>query len=795
MPGNIEELEEIPLEQFGGLCTASDSSDVPVGMSPDCMDVQFLPGEVSTRPGTSSPYAAISGRIEWLRTFVPISGSIRVVSFTDAGVLTRWDDAGTPTTVSSALATSSRARSTTLFGTEFLAIGDGTIGTDRPYGYDDANLDRVSQEGPGAGPTVADSGTAGNVSAGLHGVVVWFETRRGAWTQCSPPVSWTALGGKKASLTGIPLGPANVSKRLLGFTGAGGADYYNLPKTLVINDNTTTALTVDFTDSSLLAGTKVNYLFTLQPLPPAAGVIDYNNRLLWWGVQPYMPFWRNLSFDGGFSASGLVPLGWTSDGTGGGAGVLEAFGYSYRITGDGVNGQRGGVTQNALIEAWTGTALILPNTAYTVRARVWRSAGANKGSLNIDLFGAVGTAIDTTGLHLDISTLPTSPAEFTATLTPAQAALSTDLVLRVFAYNDIGGILPNGEWVKVDDIRIYPSLKPRQGSVAYWSQAEEPDQYDAGDSLMQVRPDDGQELRGAYVIRGYCYLLKQRGLHVTQDDGENEPTDWPVQVVDEIVGTDSMQGWCLGDGFALIAARPGLYFHSGGPPVKISREVQRTWDSINWAAASTISVALEEEKRRVYIAVPTGASVRPNQLLVLDYSDGDGAYGALLTDPMSNEGQGRKWTIWRLSVDTVARVVRGDGPHIYLGGNAAGNNNVLMVDDTQRQDFGAVAINGYYDTAFLTLTGASRRNLFQFLTAYAYGSGTLSVTAYKPAFGGGTLQASLALSNPGTQDLQAPLNFNTERASFRFETNAVGSWFTMSKAAFYADEDPWAPIR
>jgi hypothetical protein len=42
--------------------------------------------------------------------------------------------------------------STTHFGREYMAFGDGTSGQDIPRQYDDANLDRVSQVGQGGGP-------------------------------------------------------------------------------------------------------------------------------------------------------------------------------------------------------------------------------------------------------------------------------------------------------------------------------------------------------------------------------------------------------------------------------------------------------------------------------------------------------------------------------------------------------------------------------------------------------------------------------------------------------------------
>ena len=148
----------------------------------------------------------------------------------------------------------------------------------------------------------------------MHQCAVVFVTRQGYWTAPSPPVSWTAAGSLKVSVTNIPTGPSNVVQRLLAFTASGGANFYNVPATMTINDNTTTSLTVDFTDTILLSGTSMDYLFSQIELPEQLGVVGYAERLFWWGERANMDNWRNLTFDGGWDASGNGrPLGWQLD--------------------------------------------------------------------------------------------------------------------------------------------------------------------------------------------------------------------------------------------------------------------------------------------------------------------------------------------------------------------------------------------------------------------------------------------------------------------------------------------------
>src|SRR5208337_4921218 len=144
---------------------------------------------------------------------------------------------------------------------------------------------------------------AGNIALGVHQVCVMFQTRQGYLTKPGPATSWTASGGKRAVVTNIPTGPSNVVARILCFTGAGGASFYYVGAggtlfsgNMVIADNATTSVVVDFSDAILLAGTNVDNLSRLVELGDCAGVIDYSERLFWWGERNKMDNWVNLGF-------------------------------------------------------------------------------------------------------------------------------------------------------------------------------------------------------------------------------------------------------------------------------------------------------------------------------------------------------------------------------------------------------------------------------------------------------------------------------------------------------------------
>jgi hypothetical protein len=971
---------DAPIEIFGGLVTDMSSADLPHGVSPDCQDVIFSNGGVATRPGLQTLFGPLAGNptVNYLKTYETLSGTLRALLLDANGVLYKEISAGVSTNVASGLSPNSFAHSTTLFAREYLAFSDGRNGVDLPRQFDDTNFDRVSQGGPGAGPSVVDenvvvaisaspngatqpaavaiaasptgatqngflvttttstahglavgqsvtisgvgvaayNGTfevlsvptttkftyvagvsglaasgggtsasatatiqttaahaflvgqlvsisgvtvagyngmfsisgvpdsthftyttatgglaasgagsaaaAGSVAAGVHQVCVIFKTRQGYLTQPGPATSWTASGNKRVVVTNIPVGPANVVARILCFTGAGGASFFYsgdgaalFGGNMVIRDNASTSAVIDFSDASLLATTNVDDLFRLIELSECAGVIDYAQRLFWWGERNKQNNWVNLGFDGGFTGPALphYPLGWAPDAAVGAGGTDEesfvVWGAAYSIVGDGATATRGLITQIAVQDA-LGADRIEAGTSYSVRARCARNLALTQGTLHIDLFSAAGGSSG--GLQLTAAQLTTSYVEYTAQLTAPLSTVPSDLILRVFA----DGTPTAGGQFYIDAIEIFPTAQPVNPSLVRASRVEDPESYDGINGLLSVAENNGQAIRSAFKLRERLYFVKEHSLHATQDDGVNEPALWSISEISRRVGTPSVRGVGVGEDWVVIAHRTGLYIFSGGEPVKISQEIQPTWNQINWQYGHTLWVTVDTKERRIFVGVPLGAATSPNAVLMLDYRDLDTADDIAGRPPISISYAGRKtatdktrkWSPWTIAANACALLERGDGTAIVaMGGGAPGvggggaTGKVYQLSDTQLSDDGN-AIPSYYTTHYFpertveqALNLGAHRKLFSYLTMFVEGAGNLSLTSFVDSPSVPQAQQPLPLSTPAVKDLELPINILGERVAFQVSTNQAGAWFRLQKFIPSVRVDPWAPVR
>ena len=149
---------EIPLEVLGGRVTEMAPTDLPEGVSPDEQDNTFIPGAVLTRPCLEKVLtnAPPNTTCTYQKSYVMPTGAIRNLYLFSNGQM-YWEDPINAPKIGNLLFTGpvgSYAKSATMFGREFIGINDTLHGATVPLQWDGVNLDRVTQDGPGAVPTV-----------------------------------------------------------------------------------------------------------------------------------------------------------------------------------------------------------------------------------------------------------------------------------------------------------------------------------------------------------------------------------------------------------------------------------------------------------------------------------------------------------------------------------------------------------------------------------------------------------------------------------------------------------------
>jgi hypothetical protein len=589
---------------------------------------------------------------------------------------------------------------------------------------------------------------------------------------------------------------------------------------MVISDNVTTSIILDFMDSTLENATSATNLFNLLELGECSCFTAYNERLFACGERNKVTNFVNTTFDGGFDTTNTFPLGWVVDpanGAGGGSaislGQTPYYGDAYCIQGDGATLNRGMIAESAF-QDWLGVPIIDINTAYSVRFRTacGNTGAGTQGSIVVELYspsiGSLGIA------SAGYQTLTATYKETVQAILPIQAVIPQDLVLRVYGT----GTINNGVFFLIDNIEFFPTLQPFINTTVRGSYALDPESFDQETGLQVVGSDDGYPVRSMFnLLDGKLYYVRELGLYSTEDDGQNEPSLWPMVEVSATVGTGSARGVGVGESWAIIAHKTGIYIFFGSEPVKISQEIQPDWDTVNWAYDHTIYVTVDTTNKRIHVGAPVGVSTVPNVEFVCDYaqlanSEGQTSAQDIASHPQAYysvynptkvvaPGKARKWTIWNISMNCATQAIRSDGSYHLLRGNAIGNGKVYDQVRTQLSDDG-VAINSQYQTAFMpqiddeqALQLGAHRKLFKYLTGYAAGSGNLSRFIYGPQGQRGVQLVNYPLRSPEEWDFESNLNWPGERASFLWGTNAVGSWWKVTKWIPNLQRDIVTPIR
>lgn len=154
---------DVTLSLFAGLKTDIAPADIPEGLSADNQDMIYLPGDAQSRPGlgkilTNGLLTTPNASVVYSKTYIQPDNTALTLFLTSDGRLWVENTATSPGAAFSPFQVPKTlyAQSVSAFGREYIAFSDLLHGQGVPLQYDGTFLDRVTQDGPGAGPSVTN---------------------------------------------------------------------------------------------------------------------------------------------------------------------------------------------------------------------------------------------------------------------------------------------------------------------------------------------------------------------------------------------------------------------------------------------------------------------------------------------------------------------------------------------------------------------------------------------------------------------------------------------------------------
>jgi hypothetical protein len=610
---------------------------------------------------------------------------------------------GSNLTIASATGGNSGSFTVAIAGADFAIAsenGDGvTAGTVFAFDPGISALGTVQNPifGDSVGGTLTFGGSQATIAPGTRLGCVFFITDKGEnnFTAPSPIVKFTIPANTNAiAFDNLPIGPANVIARGLAFTGANGGRFYFMDRVpqingvvlgtaTLINDNTTTSGTVQFTDQALFGGIAIdvpgNNLFQQVALNLPRGVNWYGDRMLWIGEKNTVIGFQNMDMAGGTLSGSTAPLGWTALGSG----QIQQLGFmpAYFVTGP----DMGQLTQSAYQTA-AGVEILQPLLNYSLR--FWLS-GVKTGQLQALIY-SISTGFNSTATF-DLSTR-TNDGYYTIDFdTPMPNTIPSDMTLSIaFA------TVPNGQTAIIRDMQIIYTDNPNRNPVARFSYVQNPDAYDALTGNAGPN-DDSTELRATAVLQESLYFITEKGQYSIQQIGNTEPSSWDPQQVADKCGAFDANSVTTGKGWIAWAGPEGTFWFAGGLPEKISATIAPTWRQVS----GVTNVFNDADQERVYFGIP-------GKQLVYDYHE------------IALGGAG-KWCPWKRPVNWVSK--SSNGTVFTIGAKFFHLDSAAGVDD---DDLGP--IGGYYTFAAVA-SGITRKD-FDYLGLEISGAGILTPFLY-----------------------------------------------------------------
>lgn len=577
-----------------------------------------------------------------------------------------------------------RAVGVSKYGRVYMGLSDGREPLDYPRMYESVpgnSAPRLYPIGmdPPAGMLSTADGTSGNVVVGNRNAVVCYVSR---WGDVSPPSfvkAFSTGGSKRLTISNIPIGPSWVTARWIFISPIGGGRKMYCIQAAQVGDNSTTSIDIDFDETTLLSGTELAAVSRCYPVPACRGIGSVGDRIAAFGARPYVyphvivyepPVGyttfanagvslglQNVRLNGGAwttVAQGDIPGGWTTNGANSyGISRIQsgtgALGDCVRITGNGSAGRDGKIFQSGLfVRSSQGfpTYLFQPGRKYGVRIKTRTNfSGSNaKGKLRVTVcYGSsVGGTVwldlwvktyDAGGVYtnarnVDVGTYNTSLWQtYESTTATFDASQGAGQFCVLVGHDETNGALYNNEQVEWDWLEFFED-GVGESSQIYFSNSLRPGMFDWLTGVRTASKDDGQAVMSVFSAFNQYWIVKENSVHSLTEIAGTEPAQWVVQKVSQNVGTNSVDGICVGQNFAVIGDDSGVYAFTGAEPILLTDEISTVFRSNMGGQSNMISYNVPLNRREMRVGIDDSQKeihvFAGTEWWVCDYADGLG---------------------------------------------------------------------------------------------------------------------------------------------------------------------------
>lgn len=158
-------------------------------------------------------------------------------------------------------------------------------------------------------------------------------------------------------------------------------------------------------------------------------------------------------------------------------------------------------------------------------------------------------------------------------------------------------------------------------SIVRVSNAGEPEAFNEIDGFITI-PGDGTPVVYCQEQRDVLYIFKQTKTYAVTDNGD-VPTSWPVQVIDQGIGTTRhgigtiMDSGGVNVDMLLVADFTGVMVFSGTYQLpELTWKIRDSWPNVDRASFSRLQLIVESQNKFIYVVYPDGT------MMVGDYNNG-----------------------------------------------------------------------------------------------------------------------------------------------------------------------------